>query len=284
LPLQTKQLVTDLKTLRKLAEFLLRYDAVTFLKYLDTLRMSEGIRSVWLFAEPTHKIFEYAKRRVYQPVKTGPEGQAGPPGQKRGPVASRNGGAAKKRKGSAGGPVAAQGPRKDGGMGENGSRAGASGTVPQNPEGVPTPVELEVVLEEMPKWRILRVRIFGHCLLSCPKLQLLSSTRGESTTLLLPLSADLVRLALLRPPAELQFEVQGLSSFAERNFRRRLPPFEQSTLVLLGVWLIEATRSRAGSSVEDLWIVSGTCEKSIRLRAGYQSLSMFNVGKLLNAR
>lgn len=122
--------------------------------------MSEGIRSVWLFAEPTHKIFEYAKRRVYQPVKTGPEGQAGQPGQKRGPVASGNGGAAKKRKGAAGGPVAAQGPRKEGGMGGNGSGASVSGSVPQNPEGVPTPVELEVVLEEMPKWRILRVRIF----------------------------------------------------------------------------------------------------------------------------
>ena len=67
---KTKQLVGDLKTLRKLAEYLLRYDAVTFLKYLDTLRASEGVRSVWIFANPTHKIFELAKRRVYMLVRT----------------------------------------------------------------------------------------------------------------------------------------------------------------------------------------------------------------------
>ncbi|GAQ83327.1 Structure-specific endonuclease ERCC1-XPF [Klebsormidium nitens] len=139
---KTKQLVADLKTLRKLAEFLLRYDAVTFLRYLDTLRLSEGIRSVWLFAEPTHKIFEYAKRRVYHAVKTGPDGLAVQPAQKRGPVAAS---VAKKRKGPGGQPAAVQG------LGNaNGAAAGAAA------EGVPTKVELEVVLEEMPKWRILR--------------------------------------------------------------------------------------------------------------------------------
>jgi DNA excision repair protein ERCC-4 len=62
---KTKQLVKDLKTLRKLSKYLLRYDAIMFLKYLDTLRASEGVRSVWIFANPTHKIFELAKRRVY---------------------------------------------------------------------------------------------------------------------------------------------------------------------------------------------------------------------------
>lgn len=42
---------------------------MTFLKYLDTLRVSEGVRSVWMFAESSHKIFELAKRRVYQVVR-----------------------------------------------------------------------------------------------------------------------------------------------------------------------------------------------------------------------
>lgn len=46
-----------------------RYDAVTYLKYLDTLRVSEGVRSVWMLAESSHKIFELAKRRVYQIVR-----------------------------------------------------------------------------------------------------------------------------------------------------------------------------------------------------------------------
>lgn len=63
---RTKQLVSDLKTLRKLLDYLTRYDAVTYLKYLDSLRASESFRSVWIFAESSYKIFEYAKRRVYQ--------------------------------------------------------------------------------------------------------------------------------------------------------------------------------------------------------------------------
>ncbi|GLT91150.1 hypothetical protein SLE2022_090520 [Rubroshorea leprosula] len=63
---KTKQLVSDLKTLRKLLDYLVRYDAVSFLKYLDTLRVSESFRSVWIFAESSYKIFDYAKKRVYR--------------------------------------------------------------------------------------------------------------------------------------------------------------------------------------------------------------------------
>lgn len=48
---------------------IIRYDAVTYLKYLDTLRVSEGVRSVWIFADSSHKIFELAKKRVYQVVR-----------------------------------------------------------------------------------------------------------------------------------------------------------------------------------------------------------------------
>ncbi|KAK9076608.1 hypothetical protein SSX86_004942 [Deinandra increscens subsp. villosa] len=62
---KTKQLVSDLRTLRKLLDYLVRYDAVTYLKYLDSLRASESFRSVWIFAESSYKIFEYAKKRVY---------------------------------------------------------------------------------------------------------------------------------------------------------------------------------------------------------------------------
>lgn len=43
-----------------------RYDAVTYLKYLDSLRASESFRSVWIFAESSYKIFDYAKKRVYR--------------------------------------------------------------------------------------------------------------------------------------------------------------------------------------------------------------------------
>ena len=52
------QLVQDLKTLRALAEYLLRFDAVTFLMYLENLRATEGVTSVWLFHDAAHTIFE----------------------------------------------------------------------------------------------------------------------------------------------------------------------------------------------------------------------------------
>lgn len=49
--------------------FLCRYDAVSFLKFLDTLRVAESYRSVWLFAESSYKIFDFAKKRVYRLIK-----------------------------------------------------------------------------------------------------------------------------------------------------------------------------------------------------------------------
>ena len=58
-------MVADLRTLRTLAEFLLRLDAVTFLAYLESLRASEAVGSVWLFHDAAHTIFEQAKRRVW---------------------------------------------------------------------------------------------------------------------------------------------------------------------------------------------------------------------------
>ena len=52
--------MSDLRTLRELATALLRYDAVTFLTLLDTLRLSEGRNSVWLFHPAAHTIFQEA--------------------------------------------------------------------------------------------------------------------------------------------------------------------------------------------------------------------------------
>ena len=46
----------------ELATYLLRYDAVTFLRYLETLRVAEGRESVWLYTDAAHTIFEQAKR------------------------------------------------------------------------------------------------------------------------------------------------------------------------------------------------------------------------------
>jgi hypothetical protein len=56
--------VTDLSVLRELAEGLLRYDAVTFLQLLDTLRLSEGRAAVWLLHSAAHTIFDYVRQRT----------------------------------------------------------------------------------------------------------------------------------------------------------------------------------------------------------------------------
>lgn len=134
---KTKQLVSDLKTLRNLADYLLRYDAVTFLKYLDTLRVAEGVRSVWMFANPTHKIFELAKRRVYQLVRTDTERII--PSEK----------LSKRRKINPGSSV-------PGGPSTSGDVVAVGGA--ENVQGAQTPeVVLELVVEEMPKWKLLRV-------------------------------------------------------------------------------------------------------------------------------
>ncbi|KAL5728438.1 DNA repair endonuclease uvh1 [Ranunculus cassubicifolius] len=118
---KTKQLVTDLRTLRKLLDYLVRYDAVTYLKYLDTLRVSEGGRSVWIFAESSYKIFEFAKKRVYRLVRSDDEKL----GVDKGSAAS------KKRK------------TKE----DQKEKEGTSTT---------SGAALEVVLEEAPKWKVLR--------------------------------------------------------------------------------------------------------------------------------
>ncbi|PON53937.1 DNA repair protein [Trema orientale] len=122
---KTKQLVSDLKTLRKLLDYLVRYDAVTYLKYLDTLRVSESHRSVWIFAESSYKIFEFAKKRVYRFVASD--------GSKLNAPAKTS--TSKKRKG--------KGAADDN---EN-EKVGSSTNVS---------IVLDEVLEEAPKWKVLR--------------------------------------------------------------------------------------------------------------------------------
>jgi len=64
-PKRLKQVVYDLKTLRTIATALLKYDSVTFLKYLQVIRSSESRESLWLFTDAAAAIFEFAKKRVY---------------------------------------------------------------------------------------------------------------------------------------------------------------------------------------------------------------------------
>ncbi|CAA7041895.1 unnamed protein product [Microthlaspi erraticum] len=119
---RTKQLVSDLKTLRKLLDYLVRYDAVSFLKFLDALRVSESYQSVWLFAESSYKIFDFAKKRVYRLMKASDF-------KSKEHVKNTS---SKKRKSNA-----------------SAEAVGGSATVA-------TGVVLEEVLEEPPKWKVLR--------------------------------------------------------------------------------------------------------------------------------
>jgi DNA excision repair protein ERCC-4 len=115
---KTRQVAADLRTLRALAAHLLRFDAVTFLAYLEALRAAEGARCAWIFHSAAHALFEAAKGRVYRLAR-----RAAPPAAA----------AARKRKAAAGAaPAAAPKP--------------AAGAVPV----------VEPVLEELPKWAALR--------------------------------------------------------------------------------------------------------------------------------
>ncbi|XP_062073860.1 DNA repair endonuclease UVH1 isoform X2 [Humulus lupulus] len=125
---KTKQLVSDLKTLRKLLDYLVRYDAVTYLKYLDTLRVSESYRSVWMFAESSYKIFELAKKRVYRFVASDGSKLSSP----------SKSSTSKKRK-------------LKGGADDNENKIGGSSSMNTN-----VSIVLDEVLEEAPKWKVLR--------------------------------------------------------------------------------------------------------------------------------
>ncbi|KAG8073052.1 hypothetical protein GUJ93_ZPchr0006g43601 [Zizania palustris] len=131
---KTKQLVADLRTLRKLLDYLVRYDAVTYLKFLDTLRVSEGVRSVWIFADSSHKIFQLAKRRVYQVVRADGTNL----------LADNKGTPTKKRK------VTQKGKET-----ENEDLSAIKGNAQKiNAE---MGILLEEILEEAPKWKVLQV-------------------------------------------------------------------------------------------------------------------------------
>ncbi|CAN6314366.1 unnamed protein product [Urochloa humidicola] len=135
---KTKQLVADLRTLRKLLDYLVRYDAVTYLKYLDTLRVSEGVRSVWILADSSHKIFELAKRRVYQVVRAADgvkvsTDNKGTPTKKR-KVAHSSAGKGKENE-------------------NEDSTADKHNTQKVNADAG---IVLDEVLEEAPKWKVLR--------------------------------------------------------------------------------------------------------------------------------
>jgi hypothetical protein len=63
---KSKQLLSDLRNLRRLLLLLVKYDCVTYNRYLENLRIAEfNHRSVWLFLDAGNRLFRLAKRRVF---------------------------------------------------------------------------------------------------------------------------------------------------------------------------------------------------------------------------
>ncbi|KAJ5092555.1 hypothetical protein NUU61_007425 [Penicillium alfredii] len=71
---RTRQIVSDLTDLRAILHALLTYDAVSFVKYLDTIMAAQSpppgsnkhSYSPWLFLDAAHVLFQTAKSRVYE--------------------------------------------------------------------------------------------------------------------------------------------------------------------------------------------------------------------------
>ncbi|RMJ22387.1 hypothetical protein PHISP_06751 [Aspergillus sp. HF37] len=76
---RTRQIVSDLTDLRQILHALLTYDAVSFVKYLDTIVAAHSPPpgstrhnySPWLFLDAAHVLFQTAKSRVYEGRITG---------------------------------------------------------------------------------------------------------------------------------------------------------------------------------------------------------------------
>ncbi|KAF8342893.1 uncharacterized protein EI90DRAFT_3030592 [Cantharellus anzutake] len=82
---KTKQLVADIIQLRKLLSYLLSYDPVTFLSYVETVRETcvltnsggkkqPAMLSAWLMTDAANVIFTQARRRVYIQYKVPKDG------------------------------------------------------------------------------------------------------------------------------------------------------------------------------------------------------------------
>eukprot|EP01041_Mallomonas_annulata_P000717 gene717-1382_t len=64
---RTKQLVSDIQTLRRLLDYLLRYDAVSFYSFLLTLRSASSMQkspSLWLTSSAAEQIFSRSRVRI----------------------------------------------------------------------------------------------------------------------------------------------------------------------------------------------------------------------------
>ena len=164
---KTKQICRDLRTLRQIALHLLRHDSVTFLAYIEGLRLSEGRGCLWLMHDSSHVMYEMARRRVYV-FKRGLSAPGGGVGSSGAGVGSSVGGVGSSVGGVGSSGAGVQGP----GLavrGREGQGAQASTTTPQvtttttatnHHQGQGSASELHLILEQVPKWDLLRQVLF----------------------------------------------------------------------------------------------------------------------------
>ena len=156
---KTKQLASDLSTLRSLLGYLLQYDSVTFLEFLETIvaaqtpsQTSGSTRqnqSPWLLMDAANTIFSEARRRVYMGrIKTAEEVAQSAPQRANDDAAMADANdddedaleALREMEGARGSA------HRNGKQKSNGKE--------QRPHWLPDGIE--PVLEELPKWHLLR--------------------------------------------------------------------------------------------------------------------------------
>jgi DNA excision repair protein ERCC-4 len=66
---KTKTLIGDLTLLRKLLQYLLSYDCISFYEFLNSIRDSpRSHKSLWLYTESASQLFSLSKNRIYRVV------------------------------------------------------------------------------------------------------------------------------------------------------------------------------------------------------------------------
>jgi DNA excision repair protein ERCC-4 len=71
LSFKTKQIISDITTLRKLLDYLVRYDCFSFYYLLTKIQLASNDQkspSLWLMSEAGNQIFKHAKERLYKVI------------------------------------------------------------------------------------------------------------------------------------------------------------------------------------------------------------------------
>ena len=148
---KTRQLVYDLRTLRQLSAHLIELDAVSFLRHLEALRAGEGAHAAWMYSKAAGVIFERARARCY----VVPNAMRPHEAQASGTAARDDTNAKRKKRRNPGPPSAQQQPQMGDAVNEKATSSSNSKKLQKQDEKTSS-IQLIPVLEELPKWGLLR--------------------------------------------------------------------------------------------------------------------------------